>query len=70
MVTDKTINEVAEALTIDTQQLFVRAHAMFGMMWHQGSPSDTYQWWRKSGTVPMAVQQYCRYQKAKLCVSS
>ncbi len=43
------------------EQLFVRAHRMYGHMWAVGSAIDAYRRYQRSGDVPLFVKQYLRH---------
>lgn len=60
--------ESADKLGIDTQQLFVRAHKMYGTMWSISGPVDTHRCWLKTGAIPIYVAQYMRYLDRRVAV--
>ena len=60
------LEEKAEKLGLDTLQLFVRAHKMYGHMWGLNGPSEAHRIWKRTGVIPMYVLQYVHYKERQI----
>lgn len=62
------LEKIAEEQGYDVQQLFIRAHRMYGHMWGLHGPTEAYKLWKRSGVIPIYALQYCTYLSKRVLV--
>ena len=56
-----TIQQTAEKLGITTEELFSRAHKMFGLSYATYGPAEMHRLWKKGNTVPLYLTRYVKF---------